>query len=300
MRVLPLGGYDGILGMDWLAKWGLMNCNWDQKWVEFTYKQQLIRLTGLSTAQSQEIHELSAEQLVKCSKGNDVWALAELCFMTNTVKVTVTVPTKVQQLVETFSDIFQEPKQLPPHREFDHAIHLIPGSQPINCRPYRYSPLQKDEIERQVKEMLQNGTVIPSVSPYASPVLLVKKKDGSWRFCIDYRRLNAVTIKSKFPIPVVDELLDELAGAKIFSKLDLRAGYHQIRMVPEDEIKTAFKTHNGQYQFKVMPFGLTNAPSTFQCVMNSVFAPCVRKFVLVFMDDILVYSKSLQEHKHHF
>jgi hypothetical protein len=211
----------------------------------------------------------------------------------------VGIPVAIQQLLSEYADIFQEPTELPPQRELDHAIHLLPDAAPVNCRPYRYSPLQKDEIERQVREMLKSGTIIPSVSPFASPVLLVKKKDGSWRFCIDYRRLNAITVKSKFPIPIVDELLDELVGTTVFSKLDLRAGYHQIRMVPQDELKTAFKTHNGQYQFRVMPFGLTNAPATFQCVMNSAFAPFVRKFVLVFMDDILVYSKSLSEHVQH-
>jgi hypothetical protein len=299
MRVLPLGGYDGILGMDWLARWGLMTCQWDKKWISFSYHQQQVKLTGLPEAPVQELQLVSVEELVKSFKGNDIWAVAELTMIDNEVHVTADIPAEIQLLLSKYGDIFQEPTELPPQRELDHAIHLLPDATPVNCRPYRYSPLQKDEIERQVKEMLRAGTIIPSVSPFASPVLLVKKKDGSWRFCIDYKRLTAITIKSKFPIPIVDELLDELAGTTVFSKLDLRAGYHQIRMVPSDELKTAFKTHNGQYQFRVMPFGLTNAPAIFQCVMNSVFAPFVRKFILVFMDDILVYSKSLAEHVHH-
>jgi hypothetical protein len=136
----------------------------------------------------------------------------------------------LQDILTEFSDVFSEPHTLPPHRVFDHAITLDFAAKPVNSRPYRYSPLQKDETERQVDEMICAGFVTPSMSPFASPVLLVKKKDGTWRFYVDYRKLNALTIKNKFPLPIVDELLDELAGTKFFSKLDLRTGYHQIRM----------------------------------------------------------------------
>lgn len=188
---------------------------------------------------------------------------------------------------------------MPPHRPWDHPINLIPGAQPVHVRPYRYTPAQKTEIEQQVTEMLRSGVIQPSVSAFSSPVLLVKKKDQTWRFCVDYRHLNAITLKNCYPMPVIDELLDELAGASWFSKLDLRAGYHQIRLRAGDEPKTAFKTHQGHFEFKVMPFGLTTAPATFQNAMNDILALLLRHSVLVFMDDILIYSKSYADHLQH-
>jgi hypothetical protein len=255
-----------------------------------------VAIQGLK-AELARLECMSPEQFVKWHQENDIWALA---VVQSTVQYEVgDIPEDITKVVQEFAGVFEEPTALPPHREYDHTIPLLSNVVPVNARPYRYSPLHKDEIEKQVKHLLQTGLISPSTSPSASPVLLVQKKDRTWCFCVDYRRLNSITTKNKFPMPLIEEILDELHGSKFFSRLDFRAGFHQVRMSAEDEFKTAFKTHHGRYQFKVMPFGLCNAHATFQCIINSVLAPFLRNFVIVFMDDILVYSSSLEAHVEH-
>lgn len=296
-RVLNVKCYDLILGADWLEQHSPMWVHWKKKKMRFTHQGSRITLRGVKECTA-KCTRLKIRKLKGLMRKGGVAQLVQL-FAASQDQPNQVIPEAVKELISKNEHLFQEPKELPPQRQYDHKIDLIPGVKPVNLKAYRYNPTQKDEIERQVKEMLLNGVIQPSISPFASPVLLVKKKDGSWRFCIDYRQLNALTIKNKYPLPIVDELLDELQGASWFTKLDMRSGYHQIRVIPGDEHKTAFKTHHGHWEFRVMPFGLTNAPATFQAAMNSIFAPLLRKCILVFVDDILIYSKTLEEHLQH-
>ncbi|CAL9114122.1 unnamed protein product, partial [Musa textilis] len=179
---------------------------------------------------------------------------------------------------------------LPLDREGEFAIDLVPSTTPISKPPYRMAPLELEELKKQIQELLDKGFIRPSVSPWGAPVLLVKKKDGTLRLCIDYRQLNQVTIKNKYPIPRIDDLFDQLQGAQVFSKIDLRSGYYQLKIKEEDISKTAFRTRYGHYEFLVMPFGLTNAPAAFMELMNRIFQPLLDICVIIFIDDILVYS----------
>jgi hypothetical protein len=203
-------------------------------------------------------------------------------------------------VVEEFMDVFpEELPGMPPEREVEFYIDLIPGTAPIAKRPYRMAPTELAELKLQIAELQQKGYIHPSSSPWGAAVLFVTKKDGSMRMCIDYRSFNEVTIKNKYPLPRIDDLFDQLQGAKYFSKIDLRSGYHQLRIKEADVQKTTFVTRYGQYEFTVMPFGLTNAPAFFMNLMNKVFMEELDKFVVVFIDDNLIYSKSRKDHEHH-
>ena len=203
------------------------------------------------------------------------------------------------EVVNQYEDMFKEPKGLPPKRGVQHEIQLQQDCPLPNIGMYRLSVMENTEIKKQIQELLDKGVIEPSSSPCGSLIVLVPKKDGTWRMCIDFRALNKITIKNRYPLPRIDDLLDHLKDAKYFTKLDLRSGYHQIRIPEGDTWKTTFKTKQGLFEWMVMPFGLCNAPATFMRVMNDVLRPFLDEFVIVYLDDILIFSKSREEHIEH-
>ena len=330
-------GTDMIFGKNWL-QFHNPHIDWRRNTVEFDYKGQPVLLAPSSAPEVDFSNVasptfpplLSAAQLSRALKSNKPAYLVqitpvnaaksadpELDLVLNSMEAeaAVGVPVKledhqplVNQIIDNFPGVFcddlpplleEEADLTPERRNIVHRIPLEPGHVPPYQRPYRISPKEMAELQKQLKEMINSGVIQPSSSPYAAPVIFVPKKDGTLRMCIDYRALNKITVKNRFPLPKMDELLNCLQGARYFSKIDLKSAYYQIPVAAQDVPKTAFNTRYGHFEFRVMPFGLTNAPATFQELMNSVFQEEMENFVVVYLDDILIFSKTVEEHEKH-
>ena len=291
--VVRLKNHEVILGMDWLGKnRATLDCHRGRVQFESGCGPP-IKYQGINPASGCVV--LSA---VRAERMLEQGCEAYLATITTKEVVGVGGPDGIP-LVSEFEDVFRWLQGIPPDRSDSFIIELEPGTAPMSKSAYRMAPAEMAELKKQLEELLDKGFIRPSVSPWGAPVLFVKKKDGSFRLCIDYTGLNRVTIKNKYPLPRIDELLDQLRGAKWFSKIDLASGYHQIPIASEEVRKTAFRTRYGHYKFVVMPFGLTNAPAAFMKMMNGVFRDFLDEFVIVFIDDILVYSKTREDHERH-
>eukprot|EP00253_Pinus_taeda_P017026 PITA_17026 len=295
LNILPLRSYDILIGMDWLEKhWSLVDCKTK---VIYYRDQQGNKKEMQGIKQPVQVCPITTNQLIKfIRKRCQVYAIQVVYANSKDKSISLnSIP-----IIQEFTDVFpEEIPRLPPRRNIDFTIELIPGVAPVSRAPYRMSTPELTELKMQLQELLDKEYIRPSVSPWGAPVLFVKKKDGTLRMCIDYRQLNKLTIKNKYPLPRIDELFDQVKGATVFSKIDLRSGYHQIRIKDEDIAKTAFRTRYGHYEFVVLPIGLTNAPATFMCLMNNIFHPYLDRFVLIFIDDILIYSRTIEEHHEH-
>lgn len=297
LGVIPIDGYDVIVGMTWLKRHAPI-IDWVEKTIVVCLGRYFYQLPVLTEyiRRVPKVEVVTALQIkTECQNKEDMY-VAVVRTPKQDTKETNNYP-----IIQQFKDVFPEdlPKGLPPKRITDHKIEFEPGAEPPSKPTYRLSQPETDELNKQLAELTDKGFIRPSVSPYGAPVLFVKKKDGTMRMCVDYRALNKLTIKNKYPLPRIDELLDRLLGAKWFSKIDLRSGYHQIRIAEEDIAKTAFRTRYGHYEFLVLPFGLTNAPATFMHLMQDAFRPYLDQFVIIFLDDILVYSSTKEEHDKH-
>jgi hypothetical protein len=274
--VLESKGIDVILGMDWLSKHnGLIDC-----------ARKAVRLTPSSGKELEYV----AENLVTDKAASNRIVLNHLD----------AVSTLDVRTVSEYPHVFlEELPAMPPDREIEFVIKLVPGTAPIFKRPYRMAANQLAELKQLLQELLDKGYIRPSASPWGAPIIFVLKKDGTQRMCVDYHSLNEVTIKKKYPLPRINDLFDQLKGACVFSKIDLRSRYHQLRIRASDIPKTSFITRYGLYEYTIMSFGLTNAPAYFTYLMNKVFMEYLDKFVVVFIDNILIFSKNEEEHNEH-
>ena len=290
---IDMKDFDLILGMDWLSSHrATIDCH-------------LRRVIFGDLNQPDYVYHASpippSIKIISALKARTLLSHGCSGFLASVEDISADVPSINDiPVVREFSDVFpEELPGLPPTRDVEFGIDLIPDAAPISKAPYRMAPAELKELKEQLQGLLDSGFIRPSVSPWGAPVLFVKKKDGSMRLCIDYRELNRITVRNRYPLPRIDDLFDQLQGAKSFSKIDLRSGYHQLRVKEQDISKTAFRTRYGHYEFMVMPFGLTNAPAVFMDLMNRVFHAYLDKFVIVFIDDILIYSRSAAEHEDH-
>ena len=290
MLVTPLQEEDVILGIDWMWKYFAL----------LDIRGQVITVGSSGGGRHAiKVQRISGPRMtIQCMEVEEEEVEVYLCYI-RAIEKEIPMVENIP-VVNEFADVFpEEIPGLPPHREVEFTIELEPGTAPISKAPYRMAPAEMKELKAQLDELLEKGYIQPSASPWGAPVLFVKKKDGTLRLCVDYRELNKRTIKNKYPLPRIDDLLDQLQGAGIFTKIDLRSGYHQLRIRKQDIAKTAFRTRYGHYEYVVMPFGLTNAPSVFMEFMNKILMDFLDKFVVVFIDDILIYSKNEEEHAQH-
>ncbi|KAI3823046.1 hypothetical protein L1987_04472 [Smallanthus sonchifolius] len=290
---MQLGSFDIIIGMDWLSK----------HHAEVICYEKCIRIPLPSGDTLVIFGEKPCRglQLMSCTLAQKYLRKKYVAFLAHVVD-TKDKGKKLQDIpiIRDFPEVFPEDLPgLPPPRQVEFRIDLVPGATPVAKAPYRLAPSKMQELASQLQELSSKGFIRPSHSPWGAPVLFVKKKDGSFQMCINYRELNKPIIKNRYPLPRIDDLFDQLQGSTCFSKIDLRSGYHQLRVLDEDIPKTVFRTRYGHYEFMVMPFGSTNAPAVFMDLMNRVCKPYLDKFVIVFIDDILIYSKTKAEHEQH-
>ena len=289
LRIMDMSEFDVILRMDWMIAYRIVIGCERRRVTAYTQDDTRMVFQG-------DKHDILPQTVYesKCQGQLAGW-LASLT-LEDEGRPNLDLPQVVCEFVDVFPD---ELPGLPPQRVVDFGIELHPGTSPISMTPHRMAQVELQELRVQLQELLDKGFIRPSTSPWGAPILFAKKNDKTLRLCIDYRQLNRVTIKNRYTLPRIDDLFDQLRGARVYFKIDLRTGYHQLRVRDTDIPKTAFRTRYGHYEFTVMPFGLTNAPTTFMDLMHRIFQPYLDQFVVVFVDDILIYSQSEWKHEYH-